>query len=253
MTVAGHAISYLEVTLDDIALANRLAHEMLGRGLDELPPQTRRILARLRRWVQEQTQAQGLTQRALRFTRADLRPVLGISDTQLKIHLARLVELEYLLLHRAPHGQGYRYELLYDGDEEDNRPHLSGLIDPGTLVASPDDPARLAHSPARSADLPAQSVSHTVPTERERGVVGAKSGGCPTALRDENPLTDSVFPTSPATTANTRLRPLPPSVVVPPVVSPAIGGASVITPALTPGSAVLASAYVNGSSRLPTA
>ena len=33
------------MTLDDIALANRLAHEVLGRTLDELPPQTRRLLA----------------------------------------------------------------------------------------------------------------------------------------------------------------------------------------------------------------
>jgi DNA primase len=32
------------VTLDDIATANRLAHEVLGRSLDELPPQTRRLL-----------------------------------------------------------------------------------------------------------------------------------------------------------------------------------------------------------------
>jgi DNA primase len=29
----------------DIALANRLAHEVLGRSLDELPPQTRRCWA----------------------------------------------------------------------------------------------------------------------------------------------------------------------------------------------------------------
>ena len=32
------------MTLDDIALANRLALELLGRSLDELPPQTRRLL-----------------------------------------------------------------------------------------------------------------------------------------------------------------------------------------------------------------
>src|SRR5271167_4328661 len=37
-------VRYIEVTLEDIALANRLAHEVLGRTLDELPPQTRRLL-----------------------------------------------------------------------------------------------------------------------------------------------------------------------------------------------------------------
>ena len=38
-------IRYIEVTLDDIAAANRLAHEVLGRTLDELPPQTRQAPA----------------------------------------------------------------------------------------------------------------------------------------------------------------------------------------------------------------
>ena len=37
------------MTLDDIAIANRLAHEVLGRSLDELPPQTRRLLVARRR------------------------------------------------------------------------------------------------------------------------------------------------------------------------------------------------------------
>ena len=40
----GKTIEYIEVTLEDIEMANRLAHEVLGRSLDELPPQTRRLL-----------------------------------------------------------------------------------------------------------------------------------------------------------------------------------------------------------------
>ena len=40
----GQALEYIEVKLDDISTANRLAHEVLGRSLDELPPQTRRLL-----------------------------------------------------------------------------------------------------------------------------------------------------------------------------------------------------------------
>ena len=40
----GRNVSYIEVTRDDIRTANRLAHEVLGRSLDELPPQTRRLL-----------------------------------------------------------------------------------------------------------------------------------------------------------------------------------------------------------------
>lgn len=43
VTHRGETLTYIEVTKDDIALANRIAHEVLGRTLDELPPQTRRL------------------------------------------------------------------------------------------------------------------------------------------------------------------------------------------------------------------
>lgn len=40
----GKSFAYIEVTQGDIVLANRLAHDILGRTLDELPPQTRGLL-----------------------------------------------------------------------------------------------------------------------------------------------------------------------------------------------------------------
>ena len=40
----GQRLAYIEAIKGDIALANRIAHEVLGRTLDELPPQTRRLL-----------------------------------------------------------------------------------------------------------------------------------------------------------------------------------------------------------------
>lgn len=51
------------------------------------------------------------------------------SDTALKVHMARLVELEYLLIHRGGRGQRYDYELLYDQPENADQQHLMGLID----------------------------------------------------------------------------------------------------------------------------
>ena len=42
--VLGRRVDYVEATLADVAVANRLAAETLGRTLDELPPQTRRLL-----------------------------------------------------------------------------------------------------------------------------------------------------------------------------------------------------------------
>jgi len=38
------ALNISKSAVSDIETANRLAHEVLGRSLDELPPQTRRLL-----------------------------------------------------------------------------------------------------------------------------------------------------------------------------------------------------------------
>jgi hypothetical protein len=123
----GRRIEYIEVEASDIAKANALAHEVLGRSLDELPPQTRRLLCELVRHVGEQAKVRAIKASEARFTRRELREALGWGDTQLKTHLARLTELEYVIAHRQ--AQGFVYELAYDGDGTAGS-HLSGLIDP---------------------------------------------------------------------------------------------------------------------------
>ncbi len=135
-TVAGEAIEYVEVTLDDIALANRLASDVLGRSLDELPPQTRRVLGVIVRQVEERMQRQNMARSDVRFTRKDVRALVGITDTALRLHVDRLVELEYLLIHRGSTGQRFVYELLFDGDVGNPLPQLVGLLDADTLRTS---------------------------------------------------------------------------------------------------------------------
>jgi DNA primase len=129
------AIEYVEVTLEDIERANALAHEVLGRSLDELPPQTRRLLVELTRLVDARAKEQAVKRSELRFTRRELRAALGWGDTQLRVHLERLTELEYVLAHREGSGGKFVYELAYDGEDTD-RPHLSGLIDVATIAKS---------------------------------------------------------------------------------------------------------------------
>lgn len=125
-------MEYIEVTLDDIIAANTLAHDVLGRSLDDLPPQTRRLLASLVDHVNAQCKAQQLRRAEVRLTRKDIRAVIGWGDTQLRVHLERLVQMEYLLAHRDGSGGRFVYELLYDGDAAQTV-HLSGLLDPAQL------------------------------------------------------------------------------------------------------------------------
>ncbi len=133
-------IEYVEVTLDDIALANRLAHDVLGRSLDALPPQTRRLLGVVVAYVAECARTQGVDREHIRFTRRELREATHGGDTQLKLHLARLQEQEYLIAHR--HGTQFRYELTFDGDAVDAGRQFVGLIDVDAL--------RIATTPHRS-------------------------------------------------------------------------------------------------------
>ena len=135
----GEAVPYIEVTLDDIAVANRLAHQVLGRSLDELPPQTRRLLFALDRMVGEVSEAQQVRRKDFRFSRRSVREATGWSHTQVRIHLDRLVELEYVLVHRGGRGQSFEYELLYEGQGQDGAPFLAGLIDVEALKKAPYD------------------------------------------------------------------------------------------------------------------
>lgn len=159
---AGQVLRYIEVTREDIALANRIAHEVLGRTLDELPPQTRKLLILTRAWVAAECHARQLRQSELRFTRRQLREAVSWGDTQLKVHLARLVELEYVALHRR--GLAVEYELLYDGQgAEDGQAHVNGLIDVSDLDECNYDSSRSGLQAIRSG--------------AGRGSVGPRSGG----------------------------------------------------------------------------
>jgi post-segregation antitoxin (ccd killing protein) len=129
--VDGTAVEYIEVTREDIALANRLAHAVLGRSLDELPPQTRRVLVALDAWVGEQAAAQNIDRNGVRFTRRTVRAHLGLSDTQLRVHLERLVTLEYVRMHSGQNGSLYTYSLAFDGHSDGDAPQLMGLAGPG--------------------------------------------------------------------------------------------------------------------------
>jgi len=142
------AIEYIEATLADIALANRIAHDVLGRSLDELPPQTRRLLQLIDGYVGQEAQRQQLRRGDFRFSRRALREAIAWGDTQLKIHLSRLVELEYLVAHRGKAG-GFDYELVYDVAGDGQAVRFPGLAELDALQCAY-DAARSALEGSRS-------------------------------------------------------------------------------------------------------
>lgn len=171
----GQTLEYIEVIQSDIETANQLAHEVLGRSLAELPPQTLTLLKHIRVMVLKACQQQSIEQRDYRFSRRNIREATGWSDGQLKIHCTRLTELEYLLVHRGGRGQSLVYELLYDGDLDDKK-HLMGLIDLETLNAATVPDVALAPASMQSYDEEklGQNPQKTAPSQ---GQVRPKLGG----------------------------------------------------------------------------
>ncbi len=148
-------IEYVEVTAEDIALANRLAHEVLGRSLDELPPQTRRLLGQAQQFVAERAVAQSIGRTLVRFTRRELREYTQLSLAQLAVHIERLLEFEYLIAHAGRNGQRFVYELAFDGQADADARHLPGLIDRATM----------SHLPVSEGDLQARYWPATGPLQ----------------------------------------------------------------------------------------
>ena len=140
--VNGRLLEYVEATLDDIALANELAPEVLGRSLDELPPQTRALLGHIRALVRSRRVGNDGTQVGGRaaagagvspcFSRRELREACGWSLTQVRVHLERLLELEYLELRHSRLGGSFVYELMLDADAPEAVAHI-GLLDVAQL------------------------------------------------------------------------------------------------------------------------
>jgi DNA primase len=121
ITRDGRTLAYLEVTRDDIAIANRLAATVLGRSLDDLPPQARKLLGLLTQMVHAIAAREHLHVREVRFTRRTVRHFTGWTDFQVRAHLGQLQSLEYVLAHHGTRGQLYVYELVYLDDSATDR------------------------------------------------------------------------------------------------------------------------------------
>jgi len=126
--VNGHEVEMLPVTLEDIAAANRIAPEVLGRSLDELPPQTRRLLEFIKTHVRAKMQAEQIEQKLARFTRREIREATGWSGTQIRRHLDHLVDLEHIAARGGRNGILMQYELLTESAATATGYHIN-LID----------------------------------------------------------------------------------------------------------------------------
>jgi hypothetical protein len=109
--VGGSTVRYVEAAHDDVVLGTALAEKVLGHAGDDLAPQTRRLLGAARTQVLARSETDDVDPAAVSFTRRELRELLGWSEHQVRIGLARLVTLEYLVVVSGGVGRQHRYLL----------------------------------------------------------------------------------------------------------------------------------------------
>ena len=101
----GETLEYIEATAEDVRLARELMQPVLGPSLDELQTRTRRLLGLIVEMAKQECERLEIEPDQYRFTRRTVRQYTRWGDTQLRVHLRRLEEMEYLLLCRGG-GQG---------------------------------------------------------------------------------------------------------------------------------------------------
>ncbi len=115
---------YLETTLEDIAIANDLAHQLFGHSLDDLSCPSRNLLELITGYVAQKS-AGGPADKVT-FNRRELRETFKWGDTRLRTHLEELIEMEYVLPLSGRFGQTFQYRLLCGSNQEPGR-FLAGL------------------------------------------------------------------------------------------------------------------------------
>lgn len=130
---SGVGFEYVEVTLDDLALANELTVTALARALDELAPPVRGMYQEFCRLCAARAKELRCAVDEVQLTRREIREATGWSDWQVRVYCQQLVELEYLTQASGANGKRFVYELAFYRPEGDGPPKLRGLVDVAAL------------------------------------------------------------------------------------------------------------------------
>lgn len=125
---------YIETTLDDIAIANELAHQLFGQSQDDLSFPSRQLLGLIGDYVSHRAVEEKTEPEKIEFTRRELREAIKWTEARLRLHLGELMRLEYVGAASGRFGQRFLHRLLVDPDEiEGGGRFVPGLKDVETL------------------------------------------------------------------------------------------------------------------------
>ncbi|HEU4388773.1 MAG TPA: CHC2 zinc finger domain-containing protein [Blastocatellia bacterium] len=121
-------VDYVEVTLEDIELANELAGEVLKRSLDEVSPPVRGMYREFRALCKIRAEESGCRPDQVQLSRREIREATGWSDWQVRTYCQQLADMEYLYAVSGSGGKRFVYELAFYTDDEEEASGLRGLV-----------------------------------------------------------------------------------------------------------------------------
>ena len=129
----GRQVKYIEATVEDYAVAYKLALRVLWVSLDELSRWGRELVESCRLQYEEAcSHNPNIAPTAVNWTRRKLREYLGWPDKRLRACLDELVSLEYLQVLGGSKGKTFVYCLNPDFN---HNPRALGLLTPDALRA----------------------------------------------------------------------------------------------------------------------
>jgi DNA primase len=179
----GETLEYIEASEADVKLAQALADQVgLKPSLDELRPQTRKLLALIAEMVKAECERSEIAASQYRFTRRTVREYTKWGDTQLRQHLKRLEEMEYLVLRRGGNqGQLVVYQLPTSEEEANHSSNFAGSE--GNFTGVNDDFAggvRALRGPEQNGASPTlEMVSASTSRLRGNAYRGSEAAGVP--------------------------------------------------------------------------
>jgi DNA primase len=179
----GETLEYIEASEADVKLAQVLADQVgLKPSLDELRPQTRKLLALITEMVKAECERSEIAASQYRFTRRTVREYTKWGDTQLRQHLKRLEEMEYLVMRRGGNqGQLVVYQLPTSEEEANHSSNFAGSE--GNFAGVNDDFAggvRALRGPEKNGASPTlEMVSAATSRLRGNAYRGSEAAGVP--------------------------------------------------------------------------
>lgn len=118
-------IEYVEVELEDIALANELASSVLWRSFDELAPPVRGMKQEIEALYNKKAKEKGIRVSDIALSRREIRIATNWTDWQVRQYCQKLVDMEYLTISFSSNGKSSLYKIIEPLEE--SLPKISNL------------------------------------------------------------------------------------------------------------------------------